>query len=231
MLLAASGTQYVPQHHDMLQGVTQPRSKPEVAPATFGFVERAERWNSRACMVTATMTHASALFGCKLNVAHSDSGMFAAADRLLCSANSGVCGEQRSPWYVGLPHWIWSTLWDIIITHCMVQVCSCRQRPWTWFASMAEQSLQNLFWWKSMQNPHRTCTLSSSSSQNSWIAHNHTAAAMFSYKLLAWLSHNVAQCLHCNRLPGWLLYHTSIWLWSSTHYFQFSFFGLVCMTM
>lgn len=34
-----------------LQGVTKPRVTPEVAPATFGFVERAERWNSRACMV------------------------------------------------------------------------------------------------------------------------------------------------------------------------------------
>lgn len=56
LLSAASGTQYVPLDHDMLQGVTQPRSKPEVAPATFGFVERAERWNSRACMVTAIMT-------------------------------------------------------------------------------------------------------------------------------------------------------------------------------
>lgn len=33
------------------QGVTQPRRRPEVAPATFGFVERAERWNSRACMI------------------------------------------------------------------------------------------------------------------------------------------------------------------------------------
>ncbi|KAL3134733.1 hypothetical protein ABBQ32_007733 [Trebouxia sp. C0010 RCD-2024] len=33
------------------KGVTQPRVKPEVAPATFGFVERAERWNSRACMI------------------------------------------------------------------------------------------------------------------------------------------------------------------------------------
>ena len=56
LLSAASGTPYVPLYHDVLQGVTQPRSKPEVAPATFGFVERAERWNSRACMVTATLT-------------------------------------------------------------------------------------------------------------------------------------------------------------------------------
>lgn len=36
---------------DAPRGVTQPRSRPEVAPATFGFVERAERWNSRACMI------------------------------------------------------------------------------------------------------------------------------------------------------------------------------------
>lgn len=46
-------TEPAPLYHDTLQGVTQPRSKPEVAPATFGFVERAERWNSRACMVIA----------------------------------------------------------------------------------------------------------------------------------------------------------------------------------
>ena len=35
-----------------LQGVTQPKAEPQVAPATFGFVEKAERWNSRACMVS-----------------------------------------------------------------------------------------------------------------------------------------------------------------------------------
>lgn len=33
------------------KGVTQPKAKPELAPLTFGFVERAERWNSRACMI------------------------------------------------------------------------------------------------------------------------------------------------------------------------------------
>ena len=33
------------------QGVTQPPRDPEVPPATFGFVDNAERINSRACMV------------------------------------------------------------------------------------------------------------------------------------------------------------------------------------
>ena len=33
------------------QGVTQPPREPEVPPATFGFVDNAERINSRACMV------------------------------------------------------------------------------------------------------------------------------------------------------------------------------------
>ena len=34
-----------------MQGVTVPKSLPEVAPARFGFVDNAERINSRACMV------------------------------------------------------------------------------------------------------------------------------------------------------------------------------------
>lgn len=34
-----------------MQGVTVPKSQPEVAPAQFGFVDNAERINSRACMV------------------------------------------------------------------------------------------------------------------------------------------------------------------------------------
>ena len=34
-----------------MQGVTVPKSQPEVAPAKFGFVDNAERINSRACMV------------------------------------------------------------------------------------------------------------------------------------------------------------------------------------
>lgn len=33
------------------QGVTQPRKTPQVAPSSFGFVEKAERWNSRAAMI------------------------------------------------------------------------------------------------------------------------------------------------------------------------------------
>lgn len=35
----------------LLQGVTVPQRQPEVAPARFGFVDNAERINSRACMV------------------------------------------------------------------------------------------------------------------------------------------------------------------------------------
>ena len=35
-----------------MQGVTVPKSQPEVSPARFGFVDNAERINSRACMVS-----------------------------------------------------------------------------------------------------------------------------------------------------------------------------------
>ena len=36
-----------------VQGVTVPQRQPEVAPARFGFVDNAERINSRACMVSS----------------------------------------------------------------------------------------------------------------------------------------------------------------------------------
>lgn len=33
------------------EGVTQPKRVPDIPPPSFGFVEKAERWNSRAAMV------------------------------------------------------------------------------------------------------------------------------------------------------------------------------------
>jgi len=44
-----------------VQGVTVPQRQPEVAPARFGFVDNAERINSRACMVSSYSTVLSAL--------------------------------------------------------------------------------------------------------------------------------------------------------------------------
>eukprot|EP00891_Asterochloris_glomerata_P000349 jgi/Astpho2/349/Aster-02226 len=45
--MAAEAQQTVP----VPEGVTPPRKTPEISPPTFGFVEKAERWNSRACMI------------------------------------------------------------------------------------------------------------------------------------------------------------------------------------
>lgn len=43
------------------QGVTQPPYQPAVPPATFGFVDNAERLNSRAAMVCWCVQHATGL--------------------------------------------------------------------------------------------------------------------------------------------------------------------------
>jgi len=56
------------------QGVTQPPRVPQVPPATFGFVDNAERINSRACMVgfpSHQIVHAVSGFKiCSRNVAY-----------------------------------------------------------------------------------------------------------------------------------------------------------------
>ena len=47
------GQQHIDSVQDfMLQGVTQPPESPTLPPATFGFVDNAERLNSRAAMVS-----------------------------------------------------------------------------------------------------------------------------------------------------------------------------------
>ena len=52
LLTTAEVSMYLPMPTGCcVQGVTVPKSQPEVAPARFGFVDNAERINSRACMV------------------------------------------------------------------------------------------------------------------------------------------------------------------------------------
>ena len=67
----------------VLQGVTVPQRQPEVAPARFGFVDNAERINSRACMVRTV-----ALCRTSLSAWY---GMFIEAQTFTCRLVYGDC--------------------------------------------------------------------------------------------------------------------------------------------
>ena len=62
-----------------MQGVTVPKSQPEVAPAQFGFVDNAERINSRACMVCCGLL-------CACSAVLEQQCCFDCAEKLKCSS-------------------------------------------------------------------------------------------------------------------------------------------------